>query len=256
MSRKRYFIVPDVQTGPDVPTNHVDWAAQAIVEYMPDVIVVLGDWWTMDSLSTYDGPGTLEAEGRRVSEDIAVGNEAFERLAAPMNKKIARLTKGKRKRWSPHCVFCFGNHEHRITKAISREPKWKDFLSLDLLKTPGFERYGFLEIVELDGIKFSHYFANTHSGKPIGGSIDNRLNKIGSSFVQGHEQGFLYGIRQFPGSLRRHGLVCGSFYQHNEAYRGAQGTGEWRGCVVLNRVEDGDYDLMPLRMEYLKEKYG
>jgi hypothetical protein len=43
----------------------------------------------------------------------------------------------------------------------------------------------------IDGVHYSHYFSNTHSGKPIGGSIDNRLNKIGHSFVAGHEQGLL-----------------------------------------------------------------
>jgi hypothetical protein len=26
--------------------------------------------------------------------------------------------------------------------------------------------------------------------------------------------------------------------------------------VILNRVQDGDYDVMPLRMEYLSEKFG
>jgi hypothetical protein len=66
----------------------------------------------------------------------------------------------------------------------------------------------------------------------------------------------LYGIRQYPGSLTRHGLVAGSFYLHEERYRGAQGNDEWRGIVVLNEVENGKYDVMPLSMDYLRRKYG
>lgn len=253
---KRIVVIPDTQISAGVPTEHIEWAAEALVEYKPDMVVVLGDWWAMSSLSSFDRPGSKTMEGQRILADVEAGNDAFKRFVAPMEKERKRLTKGRRKRWDPQLHFLFGNHEYRIDRALEAEPKYEGVLSLDQLKTPGFERHEFLEIIEDEGIVYSHYFANVLSGKPIGGSIDNRLNKIGKSFVAGHEQGLLYGIRQFPGSLTRHGLVCGSFYRHNEHYRGPQGTGEWRGIVVLNGVEDGAYDIMPLSMKYLEEKYG
>lgn len=253
---RRHLIIPDTQIAPGVPTQHIDWAAQAILRYRPDVIVVIGDWWHMQSLSSYDKPGSKYQEGARIWDDIQVGNEAFERLVAPMEAEQARLVAGKRKQWNPEKHFFFGNHEDRITRAVSQEPKYSELLSLNLLKTPGFERHDFLKIVEIDGIQYSHYFQNTKSKHAIGGSIDNRLNKIGTSFVQGHEQGLLYGIRQYPGKLTRHGLVAGSFYLHDEHYRGAQGTGEWRGIIVLNEVRDGQYDIMPLSMDYLGREFG
>jgi hypothetical protein len=56
--------------------------------------------------------------------------------------------------------------------------------------------------------------------------------------------------------LMRHGLVCGSFYQHDEHYRDAQSNGEWRGIVVLNEVRDEGYDIMPLSMNYLRRRYS
>ncbi len=31
---------------------------------------------------------------------------------------------------------------------------------------------------------------------------------------------------------------------------------EWSGILVLNAVHDGDFDLMPLRMDYLRRKYS
>lgn len=225
------------------------------MEYRPDVIVVIGDWWDMHSLSSYVKPGSREYKELDLSADIDVGNEAFERLIRPMEAEQDRLVANKKKAWNPVKKFLMGNHEQRVEKYVESDPRMEGMVGLDDLKTPGFERHAFLEIVDIDGIFYSHYFANTHSGRPIGGSIDNRLNKIGRSFVQGHEQGFLYGVRQFPGKLTRHGLVAGSFYQHDEAYRGAQGTGEWRGIVVLNEVNDGQYDIMPLSMNYLKGKY-
>lgn len=244
---RRHLFIPDTQIRPGVPTQHIDWAARAIVDYRPDVIVVAGDWWDMPSCSTHSEPGSLEKEGARVKADIDVGNEAFARLVAPMRK-----LRGYR----PRCEFLFGNHEHRFDRLIEANPKLQGALSRDQMLTPGFNRNEFLEIVEIDGIWYSHYFANVHSGRPIGGNVDNRLNKIGNSFVAGHEQGLLYGCRQFPGARRRHGLVAGSFYQHTENYRGAQGRDEWRGIVVLNEVHDGDYCVMPLTLDYLKRKYN
>jgi hypothetical protein len=66
----------------------------------------------------------------------------------------------------------------------------------------------------------------------------------------------LYGLRQYPGNVTRHGLVAGSFYQHEESYRGPQANSEWKGLVVLNEVKDGGYDVMPISMGYLRRKFS
>lgn len=252
----RHLILPDTQIRPGVDTTHIDWAAQAIVEYKPDVIVVIGDWWDMPSLSMHDAPGSKEANGRNVICDIEAGNEAFERLVRPMEHERDRLVKNKKRYWTPRCEFLTGNHENRIDRAISRDPKFDGLLSLDHLKTPGFNRNDFLKIVTIDGIRYSHYFPNPYSGRPIGGTIPNRLNHIGGSFVQGHQQGFLYGSKQYPDHMA-HGLVCGRFYSHHESYRPEDvQRSEWNGIVVLNEVNNGDYCVMPLTYSYLQKKYG
>lgn len=254
---RRHLIIPDTQVKPGVPTEHIDWAAQAILEYKPDVIVHLGDHWDMLSMGSYSAPGSKEKEGSRIKDDVEFGNEAFIRLDKPMAAEIARLKAGKRKQWNPVRKYLRGNHDDRADRMVAADPRLEGIIGTDLLKVPdGWDVHPFLEIVEIDGVHYSHYFSNTHSGQPIGGSVDNRLNKIGRSFVQGHEQGFLYGVKQFPGSVTRHGLVAGSFYLHDESYRGLQSNGEWRGIVVLNEVQDGKYDIMPLSMDYLRRKFG
>lgn len=248
--------IPDTQIKPGVPLEHIGWAAQAIVDYRPDVLHVAGDWWDLPSLSKHELPGSIHLEGSRIAEDIEVGNEAFRTLVKPMEELESRLERKHRKKWRPEKHFYFGNHEHRLTRAVSADPKFEGVLTLDAMLTPGFTRHPFLEIVEVDGIWFSHYFSNTLSGRPIGGTIPNRLNKIGKSFVQGHQQGFLFGCQQYPGKLSRSGLVAGSFYLHDEHYRDAQSNGEWRGLIVMNEVNNGTYDIMPLSMEYLRKKYS
>lgn len=253
---RRHLLIPDTQVRQNVDLTHFDWLAQAILEYRPDVIVHLGDHWDLPSLSEHDAPGSKEAEGRRVKPDIDVGNEAWLRFWTPVEKRIKRIISNKKKRWEPECHFLFGNHEDRLTRAIFRDPKWEGLLSLDCLKTPGFQRHDYLKIVKIDGIRYCHYFANPHSGRPIGGSIQNRLAKVGSSFSQGHQQGFLYSCVQRPDHVA-HGLVAGSFYLHDESYRPADvQNSEWRGIIVKNEVRDGTYDLMPLSMNYLRQKYA
>ena len=253
---RRHLVIPDTQCKPGSDLSHIDWAAQAIVDYKPDVIIVIGDWWDLPSLSTHDAPGSKEAEGRRVLTDIEVGNEGFRRLVGPMQDERLRLAKGRRKSWNPECHFLFGNHENRLSRAIFRDPKWEGVISLASLETPWFTRHEFLKIVEIDGIKYSHYFPNPYSGRAIGGTVVSRLNNIGTSFTQGHQQGFLYASKQYPDHVK-HGLVCGRFYLENESYRPADvQASEWNGIVVKNDVRNGTYDLMPLSINYLREKYG
>jgi hypothetical protein len=253
---RRWLIVPDAQLKPGQDLSHIDWAAQAIVDYLPDVVIQIGDWWDMHSLSTYETPGSKHMENIRVKDDIECGNEAFQRLVGPMNKEIRRREEGHRKRWEPETHFFTGNHEARITKAIQREPKWEGVIGLEHLLTPGFTRHNFLDIVTIDGIKVCHFFPNPYTGKAIGGTIINRLNHIGSSFIQGHQQGFLYASKQFPDHVK-HGLVCGRFYREHEHYRPRDVQNcEFNGVVVLNEVENGSYDIMPLSMGYLQRTYG
>lgn len=250
----RHVLIPDTQVRPGVPTDHIDWIAQALVDYRPDAVVHIGDHWDMPSLSAYDAPGSLRMEGARYELDVQAGNDAFERLCKPMEAEQARLVRNKKGQWNPRKVFCFGNHENRINRAVAGSPKWAGTVGEHHLITRDWERHPFLERVWQDGLLYSHYFQSSHSSHAIGGSIDNRLNKIGASFVQGHEQGFRYGTRIQASGATWHGLVAGSAYVHREDYRGNQGQGHWRGVVVLNEVSDGNYCVMPLTLDYLARK--
>ena len=102
----------------------------------------------MPSLSTYDAPGSKEAQGRNVLSDIEAGNEAFERLVNPMQKERLRLVKVNGRSGDPRCEFLFGNHEDRINRTIAVDPRLDKLLTLDNLKTPGFTRNDFLRIVD------------------------------------------------------------------------------------------------------------
>jgi hypothetical protein len=251
---KRHFIIPDTQVRPGVPTDHLEWVGQAIVDYKPTAVLHLGDHWDFPSLSSHDKPGSLKMEGARYEDDVASGCEAFVTIGAPMFKEIRRQSRNKNA-WNPDRHFLFGNHCDRVTRAINEDPKMSGCISLRHCVTDGWLRHPFLQKLWVNGVCYSHYFQNNGSRFAIGGSIDNRLNKVGETFVQGHQQGLIYGSRMYPTGKTRHGLVAGSCYLHREEYRGNQGQRHWRGCVVLNEVNDGDYCIMPLTLEYLCRKY-
>lgn len=257
MKPRRHYVIPDVQVRPGDVTDHLDWIAQDIVRRKPDVIVCIGDFYDLPSLSSYSPPGGLEKEGSRLLADIEAGDSAMLQLTAPIHAEIARLKRNKEKQWKPRMVFTEGNHEYRAARFASNDARFEGVVGTHLCNVEafGFERHKFLKPVEIDGFWYAHFWQSGHSDRPIGGTIDNRLNKLGFSFVQGHEQGRRYTDRPLPNGRRLHGIVVGSCYLGTEGYRGEQGVNEWRGTAVLHDVRQGDCEPMFLTLRYLCEEY-
>lgn len=248
LTPKRHFVIPDTQVKPGVPLDHLVWIGRAIREYKPEVVVHLGDHWDFESLSSWSLPGALELEGLRYEDDLAAGNEALRVLHKSMGPFRGRK------------VLLRGNHEYRLDRAISANPKWAGAVgehqfvdrSLGWEVVPYF--MGSPQPITIDGVTYAHYFANPNTGKPIGGTINNRLAKIGTTFVQGHVQGLLTGNVQYATGVVRHGIVAGSAYLHDEPYKGVANA-HWRGVVVLNEVREGQFCEMPLTLDYLCRRY-
>jgi hypothetical protein len=155
-------------------------------------------------------------------------------------------------------VFIEGNHEYRAARFASDDARFEGVVGTHLcnVEAYGWERVPFEVPICIDDIWYCHYWKNQHSRHPIGGSIDNRLNKLGFSFVQGHEQGKRSGDRPLPNGRRIHGIVAGSCYLGTEGYRGPQAVNEWRGTVVLHDVRNGgDCEPMFLTLRWLCGEY-
>lgn len=259
MDPATHIVIPDVQSAPadthrpETPDDHLRWAGQYVAdEYVgrPNTsLIVLGDWHDMSSLSWYDR-GKTTMEGRRYRADIDKGNADIDVFDAPIRKaerrKAHKLTK----------VTLLGNHEHRITRAAEAVES-AGLTSLDDLAWAGlgYDVRPFTNVVRLDGVNYSHYFYNPMTGRPYAGSnVETRLAKVGASFTMGHQPGLLYGLRNVLGGIQ-HGLVAGSFYLHDEDYKGPQGNTHWRGIVVCHQVEDGQYDPMFVSADFLCRRY-
>lgn len=247
------LVIPDTQCKEGQEWPHLAALGQYIVKHRPEVIVHLGDHWDMPSLSSYDR-GTRKAEGKRVYQDIAAGNAAMDVLLHDLRKLQSKQRKHKIKVYKPRMVFLIGNHEERIMRHVNANPELHGFLDYSHLSLSEWEVSDFLIPKEVEGILFAHYFYNPNSGRPFGGSITNRLNKVKESFIQGHEQTLLFD-RQYTPNRTLTGLVAGAFYLHDEEYKGAQGNTHWRGVIMLHDAEGGDYRKEEIPIDYLMEKY-
>lgn len=253
----KLLIIPDTQVKPGVDTEHLRWLGEYICDIRPDIIVHVGDHFDLPSLSSYD-KGTASIEGKRVYADIMAGKEGMRKLLQPIEKLQQLQRRYKKKEYNPRKVFMLGNHEERLARYLNHNPELIGMLGYgDFgLEEMGWEVYDYLQIANIEGILFSHYFANPMSGRPYTGKAASLIQRIGKSFVMGHRQELDFSCRELCDGTKQLGIIAGAFYQHDEGYKGYQGNKHWRGVVVLHEVAEGWGDPMFVSLNYLKDKYG
>ena len=247
----RHFVIPDVQAKPGQDFSFLRKIGEYIVEKQPEKIICLGDFADMPSLSSYD-VGKKAFEGRRYTKDIDAATKAMATLLEPLWDYNSRAKKNKDKQYRPEMHLTLGNHEQRIDRAINSDAKLEGLISYDDLpyEDCGWEVYPFLDVVVIDGIAYSHYFVSGLMGRPAT-SANAQLNKTHMSCISGHQQGLQIATGKTGDGKLIHSIIAGSCYEHNEDYLGRQGNNHWRGALMLNDVNDGDFDIMPLRISYL-----
>ena len=252
----KILVIPDCQVKDGVPTDHLEWAGKAICDYQPDVIVNIGDFADMPSLSTHDTKGSKYFEGLRYKKDVAAAKAGMERLLKPLREMQRQQKQSKHKVYKPRMVMTLGNHENRIARAVNNNPTLEGLISVeDLGYEKDWEVHGFLRPVFINGVGFSHYWPVGAMGRPAG-TASAIVNKLHMSCVAGHQQGkqIAYGKRADGSSICA--IIAGSYYMHDESYMDQLSNRHWRGLVMLNEVNEGAFDEMFLSIEYLGKRYG
>jgi len=250
---KRIMVVPDGQVKPGVNTDFVTAIANYAVAKKPDIIVNIGDWWDMPSLSSWD-IGKKSFEGRRYLADVEAGNLAMAEFDAILDEEIIRLRLNKKKQWNPDKHFLLGNHEHRIERAVNGDAKLEGVLGYHDLLLDKWNVHPFLQPFITDDIAFAHYFITGQAGRPAS-TANAQLNKKHMSCIAGHQQGLQIATAFKADGRMITSVIAGSCYTHEEDYLGPQGNRHWRGILMLNDVNDGEFDLMPVSTKFLLERY-
>ena len=125
----KILVIPDCQVRPGVPIEHLTWAGEAICDYRPDVIVNIGDFADMPSLSTHDKVGSKYFEGKRYKDDIDYAKAAMATMLKPLRdlQRVQKTT--KHKVYAPRLVLTMGNHENRINRAVNSKPMLEGVIS-------------------------------------------------------------------------------------------------------------------------------
>ena len=246
-----HAVIPDVQLKPGNDTKFLNAIGNYLVEKKPDVIVCLGDFADMPSLSSYD-VGKMSFEGRRYKNDVESSCRGMEELLRPIWEYNERAAANKKKVYKPRLVFTLGNHEERINRVVESDPKLDGTISIEDL---GYERYGwevypFLDVVLVDGIAYSHYFTTGVMGRPAL-SARNLVIKKHMSCIQGHAQKMEIFSEYRADGKKLTGLFAGCCYEHNEDYLGPQGNDYFRGIHFLYDVKDGDFHCHSITLSYL-----
>jgi len=251
-----HLVIFDMQVKPDSDLSHLPAIGNYIVRHQPEKIIVIGDWWDMHSLSSYDR-GTKNAEGARYQDDIKAGIKAMAKMLRPVHFHNEHMKLMKKKQYQPEMHFTIGNHEERIMRHVNANPILEGTLGYHNLRLTefGFTTHDFLTPVILDGVEYVHYVQNRNS-KYAKSSSKASIEQTKVSVTQGHrpcldvyttwgdKQGMMWSI------------TCGSSYLDLEEFKKAQGNQHWRGIVHKRNVKEGDFDPTFLRLSSLMEEYS
>lgn len=253
----RVIVIPDTQIKTGVNTDHIEAIGNYIVDKKPEVVVALGDWFDMPSLSTHNDRGHIAYENARMQADLEAGWAGMDRLLQPLFSEQRRQKKNRKAYYNPRMEFLYGNHEYRRTRLMEQEPFLEGALpDYDLHRRYGWVCHEFLSPIRIAGVAYCHYAQGGVMGRPIG-----RAQLIGTkkheSWVVGHQQGLDIYISPHTRSdgSRVQCIISGSFYQHDESYMGPQGNQHWRGALMLTEVQNGTFDFVTLSVNFLMEKW-
>lgn len=247
-----HLVIPDTQVKPGASIAHLTHIGKYIVAKRPDVVIQIGDFNDMESLSSYD-KGRKSHEGRRYKRDCEASYRALEALLTPI---------AKARGYNPRLVLTLGNHEERILRAVETNAELEGTMEIADLKYEefGFEVHDFLEVVSIDGIAYSHFFPRSSAGRVVQNrsgapNAKAQLVREGRSCTAGHTQGLDIACLPLGGKLQW-GLIAGSCYTHDETYLGPQGNKHWRGVILKNGVANGTYSPVLVDLGYLKKRFG
>ena len=226
-----HLVIGDPHCTPKASNDRFLWAGKMAHELKPDTIICMGDFASMDSLSSYDK-----------------GKNALEKFNKGLNGRRSRK------------IMLLGNHEDRIDRVIDETPELDGTISTEDLdfKKYGWEVIPYQQPLAVNGVYYCHNYPTGIMGKPISGdSIARSLllkNKVSSTV--GHCHIFDYSMCTVPSGKKVMGLSVGCYLHHQEEYARSTQRMWWSGLVVKRNVHQGEYDLETVQYNTVRRRYG
>lgn len=249
-----HLVYGDAHAHPEHNNHRASLLSQLIKEVSPDVVVNIGDNADMPSLSAYD-KGKAMFYGRNYKADIDAHLDFEDRVWSPIRRMKKKL---------PFRVFCIGNHEDRISRALQTAPELSGTISMKDLELERnydvvveYDGYGTPGQVEIDGVTYAHYVISGISGRALSSLHQGYqlLQKRHTSTTVGHQHIFSFSRQDFKGR-GLNGLCTPCLTDYPVDWAGNVVDLWSRGVIVKRNVRDGDYDLEYISLKTLEERYG
>jgi len=249
-----HLVIPDSHAHYQHHNKRAEWLGHLINDLKPDVVIHIGDSADMPSLSGYD-KGKKSFHGRTYRADVDAHLDWQDRCWSIVRAAKKRL---------PRRVFCVGNHEQRIVKAIEMQPELEGAIGMQDLEL----EYFYDEVVpysgsvpgsiEIDGIHYAHFHVSGLMGRPVGGEHPaySLVSKRFTSCTAGHSHLADLCIRTDTSGRKIIGCVAGVFQDYESDWAGEVNRLWWRGVVHKTNVERGQYDASFISLDRIKKEYG
>jgi hypothetical protein len=243
---------------PQIPNDRFDWLGELIYDVKPDYVVDLGDGADLKSLNSYDTKYPKSIVAQNYEADINCYNDAQDRL-----RHKFRVMKKKR----PAFFGLEGNHEHRLKRALSLDPRLegsKYGISFSHLQTDvWFDEYHEYKnsapsIFNKDGISYAHYIASGNYGTAMSGihHAYGLVQKRYSSTTVGHSHRRSIFFKDDANPHPAIGLVAGCFKGAEESWAGQANLDWWKGVIIKRNIQDGYYEPEFVSLKRLHDVYS
>lgn len=243
---------------PRVNNRRAELLGELLYDVRPDYVVDLGDTADLQSLSSHDTRNPKAVTMASYQADIDHYHD--------FNEKVRhRIKKAKVKR--PAYFGHEGNHEYRIKRAISNDPRLegeKYGISFKHLETNRWydEYHEYYNsgpaISSYDGVRYAHFISSGNYGTAMSGEHHayNLIKKLHCSATVGHshKRNVYFKDDAYPSPSI--GLVAGCFKGRKEEWAGQANREWWAGVIIKRKLEDGWYDPEFVTMERLEAEYG
>lgn len=249
-----HLVIPDSHAHYLHHNRRAEWLGHLINDLKPDTVIHIGDSADMPSLSGYD-KGKKSFQGRTYRADIDAHLDWQDRCWGIVKAAKKRL---------PRRVFCVGNHEERINKAINLQPELEGAISMQDLELEYFYdevvpyQGGSPGSIELDGIHYAHYHVSGLMGRPVGGEhpAHSLVTKRFVSCTAGHSHLADLCIRTDTAGRKIMGCLAGVYQDYESDWAGEVNRLWWRGVVFKRNVDRGAYDPEFISLDRIKREYG
>lgn len=256
---KTVLTIGDTHIDDKQDLSRFDLLSKFIMDKKPEVIVITGDFLTLQCLSAWDMNKRQKMEGKRYSKELEAGNKALDMMTAGIRKYNTRRRRLLKTEYKPEIVYLEGNHEDRLTRYLEKDPTFEDTVSIpkDLkLEEREITWVPYRTYHYIDNVGFTHIPFN--KAREIGGiNITRKASQVTvSSVVFSHTHNQEVGHIYKEGMPHLQDIYCaGCFFETIEDYMSGRVTEYWRGLSLLHIWKPGRFDVESYSLGRLNRMY-